>query len=32
MRRIVLRHCLISYLFGTVILATTVSLIAGLSA
>jgi uncharacterized membrane protein len=32
MRRIVLRHCLISYLFGTVILAATVSLIAGLSA
>jgi uncharacterized membrane protein len=31
MRRAVLRHALLSYLFGTVILATTINLIAGLA-
>ena len=29
-RSVVLRHCLLSYLFGTVILAATVNLVAGL--
>jgi uncharacterized membrane protein len=29
-RSVVLRHCLLSYLFGTVILAATINLIAGL--
>ncbi len=31
-RAIVLRHCLLSYIFGTVILATTINLVAGLAA
>ncbi|MFE1591888.1 DUF1345 domain-containing protein [Nocardia sp. NPDC058705] len=30
-RAIVLRHCLLSYIFGTVILATTINLVAGLA-
>jgi uncharacterized membrane protein len=29
-RSVVLRHCLLSYLFGTVILAATINLVAGL--
>jgi uncharacterized membrane protein len=29
-RAVVLRHCLLSYAFGTVILATTINLIAGI--
>ena len=29
-RSVVLRHCLISYVFGTVILAATINLVAGL--
>ncbi|MGW5454289.1 MULTISPECIES: DUF1345 domain-containing protein [Nocardia] len=29
-RSIVLRHCLLSYAFGTVILATTINLVAGI--
>ena len=32
MRAIVLRHCLLSYVFGTVILATTVNLVVGIVA
>jgi len=31
-RAIVLRHCLLSYVFGTVILATTINLVVGLVA
>jgi uncharacterized membrane protein len=31
-RRIVLRHCLLSYVFGTVILATTINLVVGIVA
>jgi len=31
-RAIVLRHCLLSYVFGTVILATTVNLVVGIVA
>jgi uncharacterized membrane protein len=31
-RAIVLRHCLLSYIFGTVILATTVNLVVGIVA
>ncbi|MFI6222029.1 DUF1345 domain-containing protein [Nocardia salmonicida] len=30
-RAVVLRHCLLSYVFGTVILATTINLVAGLA-
>ncbi|MFD3506705.1 DUF1345 domain-containing protein [Nocardia sp. NPDC058666] len=30
-RAVVLRHCLLSYIFGTVILATTINLVAGLA-
>ena len=29
-RAVVLRHCLLSYLFGTVVLASTINLVAGL--
>ena len=29
-RSIVLRHCLLSYAFGTVILATTINLVVGI--
>lgn len=29
-RRVVLRHCLLAYVFGSVILATLVNLVAGL--
>jgi uncharacterized membrane protein len=29
-RTVVLRHCLLSYVFGTVILATTINLVAGI--
>jgi uncharacterized membrane protein len=29
-RAVALRHCLLSYLFGTVILATTINLVAGI--
>ena len=29
-RGVVLRHCLLSYVFGTVILATTINLVAGI--
>jgi len=31
-RAIVLRHCLLSYVFGTVILATTINLVVGIVA
>jgi uncharacterized membrane protein len=31
-RAIVLRHCLLSYFFGTVILATTINLVVGIVA
>jgi uncharacterized membrane protein len=31
-RRIALRHCLLSYVFGTVILATTINLVVGIVA
>ena len=30
LRSVVLRHCLLSYVFGTVILATTINLVVGL--
>ena len=30
LRKVVLRHCLLSYLFGTSILATTINLVAGI--